>query len=217
MTCDRAAIDVACARFTGRIEQRPPRHSALKHLGKSLYAYARAGVEVERAARPVEVHRIDIVDWHSPRLVVDVICSKGTYIRTLAEAIGDALGCGAHLAALRRTGAGGLDIAQAITVDALAALDEAARVARLLPVDVLLSDWPAVCLPDDEAGRFLTGLRRRVALDDAPAVRVYASTPPPTAAGVPNPRAFLGAAHIACGELVPDRLLSPLEVQARNA
>lgn len=205
--CELAAIEAACARFTGRIQQTPPMHSALKHQGRALYDYARAGVEVERPARTVDIHRIHIVDWQSPRLVIDVVCSKGTYIRTLAEDIGRALGCGAHLAALRRTGAGALDVAQAVTIEQLAALDEAARAALLLPADVLLSEWPAVRLPDDEAGRFLTGLRRRVALADAPAVRVYGA----------SPRAFLGAAHIIAGELIPDRLLSPLEVRAHEA
>jgi tRNA pseudouridine55 synthase len=203
--CDRAAIEAACVRFTGRIAQTPPMHSALKHQGKALYEYARAGVEVERPARQVDIHAIAIVDWQSPLLVIDVHCSKGTYIRTLAEDIGQALACGAHLAALRRTGAGSLDVAHALGIEDLAALDETARTARLLPVDVLLQQWPAVRLPDDEAGRFLTGLRRRVALADAPAVRVYGA----------HPRAFLGAAHIAGGELIPDRLLSPPEVLAQ--
>ncbi len=201
---DRAAITAACARFTGRIAQKPPMHSALKHQGRALYDYARAGIEIERPTREVEIHRIDLVDWQSPRLIIDVHCSKGTYIRTLAEDLGAVLGCGAHLAALRRTGVGRLEVAQALTIEQLQALDEAGRAARLLPPDVLLQAWPALHLPGDEAGRFLTGLRRRVALPDAPAVRVYGS----------EPRAFLGAAHIAGGELIPDRLLSPIEVQA---
>jgi tRNA pseudouridine55 synthase len=204
VTADRATVEAACARHTGRIEQQPPMHSALKHQGRALYEYARAGIEVERATRVVEIHHIDIVEWQSPTLVIDVRCSKGTYIRTLAQDIGAALGCGAHLAALRRTGAGALDVAAAVSIDRLAALDESARAALLQPADLLLADWPAVRLPDDEAGRFLTGLRRRVLLADAPAVRVYGS----------DPRAFLGAAHITAGELIPDRLLSPLEVQA---
>ena len=204
---DRAAVEAACARFVGVIDQLPPMHSALKHQGKALYEYARAGIEIDRPTRRIEIHRIDIVDWQSPTLVIDVSCSKGTYIRTLAEDIGQALGCGAHLAALRRTGAGALDVAQAITIDALSALDDDARLALLQPADVLLADWPLVRLPDDEAGRFLTGLRRRVSLADAPAVRVYG----------PHPRAFLGAAHITAGELIPDRLLSPLEVRAHEA
>jgi tRNA pseudouridine55 synthase len=200
----RADIDAVLPRFTGAIDQLPPMHSALKHQGRALYDYARAGIEVERAPRRVTIHAVDIVDWQSPTLVVDVTCSKGTYIRTLAEDIGAALGCGAHLAALRRTGSGPLDLSNAVTLEALAEMDEAHRDALLLPPDVLLSGWPEVRLPDDEAGRFLTGLRRRVALADAPAVRVYAT----------NPRAFLGSAHIAAGELIADRLLSPLEVQA---
>ena len=148
--------------------------------------------------------------------MIDVCCSKGTYIRTLAEDIGTALGCGAHLQDLRRTASGSLNVNDAVTIEALAAMDEAAREARLLPSDVLLSDWPAVHLPNDEAGRFLTGLRRRVALADTPAVRVYGP------AGHPQPQgheahAFLGTAHITAGELIADRLLSPLEVQALQA
>ena len=128
---------------------------------------------------------------------------KGTYIRTLAEDIGAALGCGAHLSALRRTASGPLMLAGAVTIEHLIALSEAEREALLLPTDALLSAWPEVQLPDDEAGRFLTGLRRRVALADAPAVRVYGTHPP----------AFLGSAHITAGELIADRLLSQIEVQ----
>ena len=134
----------------------------MKHEGRALYDYARAGIEVERAARSVTIHHIDIVDWQDERLVLDVRCSKGTYIRTLAEDIGEALGCGAHLAALRRTASGKLTVDDAVTLERLAALSEAERDALLLPADALLADWPQVHLPDDEAGRFLTGLRRRV-------------------------------------------------------
>ena len=199
----RADIDAACLRFTGAIEQRPPMHSALKHEGRALYEYARAGIEVERATRSIVIHRIDVLDWQAARLVLDIVCSKGTYIRTLAEELGEALGCGAHLAALRRTGSGPLHIADAITLDELAALDEPARDAKLLPPDVLLADWTAHRLAADEAGRFLTGLRRRVDAPDNARVRVYG----------PEPKALLGAAHIVAGELIPDRLLSPAELQ----
>ena len=213
---DRAGVEAACARFVGTIEQLPPMHSALKHQGRALYDYARAGIEVERTPRRITIHRIDIVEWHDDRLVIDVACSKGTYIRTLAEDIGAALGCGAHLQALQRTGSGALTLDDAVTIEALAAMNESERVARLLPADALLAAWPAVHLPDDEAGRFLTGLRRRVGLADAPAVRVYgpAATFEP---GAPPAHAFLGTAHITAGELIADRLLSPLEVQASQA
>jgi tRNA pseudouridine55 synthase len=201
---ERDAIDAAVRRFTGSIEQVPPMHSALKKDGKALYDYARAGVELEREPRRVTIHRIDVVSWHGRELVLDVACSKGTYIRTLADDIGQHLGCGAHLAALRRTGAGALDVHDAITPDALEAMSEAERAALLKPTDCLVADWPAVRLDPDEAGRFLCGLRRRTTRGDAAAVRVYGS----------EPHAFLGSAHITAGELIADRLLSPLEVQA---
>lgn len=207
-------LRAACAAFEGEVLQLPPMHSALKHQGRALYTYARAGIEIERAPRAVRFHAIDIVSAHDAVVVIDVHCSKGSYIRTLAEDIGERLGCGAHLTALRRTGCGALGLAQAMTLDELQNLSDAEREARLLPADVLLQAWPAVALADDEAGRFLCGLRRRVAVADAAAVRVYRQAPnadPPT--GHAPSRAFLGTAHISAGELIPDRLLSPIEIQ----
>ena len=206
----REALDATLMRFTGAIDQVPPMHSALKHEGRALYDYARAGIEVERAPRRVTLHAIELVDWQGDTLVLDVRCSKGTYIRTLAEDIGEALGCGAHLSALRRTASGALSLQAALTLEQLAGMSEAERDAQLLPADTLLADWPQVHLPDDEAGRFLTGLRRRVALADAPAVRVYG--PPLLSAHNAQAEVFLGSAHIAGGELIADRLLSPAEV-----
>jgi len=201
-----AQLQAVCQRFLGLISQVPPMQSAIKKDGRPLYAYARAGIEVERDARQVEIHRIDMLAWDdsSFELTLDVHCSKGTYIRTLAEDIGEALGCGAHLAGLRRTRSGSLNIEQAVTLDRLAELDEAQRDALLQHPDSLIRSWPAVCLPQDEAARFLTGLRRRVMEEDRPAVRVYG----------PEPAALLGSAHITAGELIADRLLSPNEVQA---
>ena len=201
---DAAAIQAAIARFTGPIAQLPPMHSALKKDGKALYEYARAGEVVERAPRQVQIHAIDMVGWQDVELVLDVRCSKGTYIRTLAEDIGEALGCGAHLSALRRTTSGPLSLAGTVTLADLEAMDEPARQALLQPVDALLADWPTTTLDAAEAGRFLTGLRRRLLLPDQAALRVYG----------PEPGAFLGSAHITAGELIPDRLLSPAEVQA---
>jgi tRNA pseudouridine55 synthase len=151
--------------------------------------------------------RIEIVEFDGQRLVIDVDCSKGTYIRALADDIGQVLSCGAHLAALRRTGVGRLDVRDAVTADALDALGEAEREALLRPTDCLLADWPVVRLDADDAGRFLSGLRRRIDGADAAAVRVYGS----------QPDAFLGSAHITAGELIADRLLSPLEVRATIA
>ncbi len=204
---DRAAVEAACARHTGVLLQVPPMHSALKRDGKALYEYARAGIEVEREPRAVTIHSIDVVegggDDGSDMWTIDVRCSKGTYIRTLAADIGAALGCGAHLAALRRTASGPLEVAQAVSLEQLMQLDDPARDALLLDADTLLADRPLVRLDGEGAGRFLAGVRRRVALPDASVVRVYG----------PEPRAFLGSGHVQAGELISTRLLSPVEVQ----
>ncbi|MGY4829275.1 tRNA pseudouridine(55) synthase TruB [Sphaerotilaceae bacterium SBD11-9] len=199
----REQIEAACQRFTGQIAQVPPMHSALKRDGKALYEYARAGIEVEREARQVTIHAIAIIGWQHDELTLDVRCSKGTYIRTLAEDIGEALGCGAHLSALRRTASGPLTLDAACTLEQLAAMSEPERDSKLLQADTLLADWPVVRLDDEGAGRFLSGVRRRLPLADAPRVRVYG----------PQPKAFLGSGHIAGGELISTRLLSPVEVQ----
>ncbi|MBC7665781.1 MAG: tRNA pseudouridine(55) synthase TruB [Caulobacter sp.] len=203
---DRAALQAACAAFSGPIRQLPPMYSALKHNGKALYEYARDGIEIERAERDVTIHTIEITDWHPENpetATIEVRCSKGTYIRTLAESIGETLGCGAHLVGLRRTASGPLTLEDAITLEALEAMPEAERETRLLHPDTLLAEWPAVRLEANEAARFLTGLRRRTPEPDCAHLRVYG----------PEPHALLGSAHITAGELIADRLLSPAEVQ----
>jgi len=199
---DRAALQAACDRFVGAIEQVPPMHSALKRDGKPLYEYARAGMKVERAPRRVLIHSIRVVDGSGDIWTIDVSCSKGTYIRTLGEEIGAALGCGAHLAALRRSASGALDLRAAARFAELDDLDESELDARLLPPDALVAALPRIDLAEDDAGRFLAGVRRRLSLADAPAVRVYG----------PEAGAFLGTGHVAAGELIATRLLSPAEV-----
>jgi tRNA pseudouridine55 synthase len=200
----REQIEAACAAFTGEIDQTPPMHSALKHQGRALYEYARAGIEIDRPARRVTIHAIAIVEVQADTVTLDIQCSKGSYIRTLAEDIGRHLGCGASLAALRRTASGALTLDGSITLAALEALPEPERAALLTTPDRLLAEAPEVRLAAEEATRFLSGLRRRVTAADAPRVRVYG----------PEPRAFLGSAHITAGELIADRLLTPPEVQA---
>jgi tRNA pseudouridine55 synthase len=200
---DADDLRAACARFVGDIEQVPPMHSALKRDGKALYEYARAGIEVDRQPRRVSIRDIHLVGGERDEWIIDVRCSKGTYIRTLAEDIGEALGCGAHLIALRRTGSGPLTLEGSVTLEQLAVMTEEQRDATLLDADTLLADWPAVRLGDEDAGRFLSGVRRRLPLADAPNVRVYG----------PQPKAFLGSGRIAGGELISNRLLSPVEVQ----
>lgn len=199
----REQVQAACARLTGSIDQVPPMFSALKHDGRALYDYARAGVTIERTARRVQVHSIELIEGAGDVWRIDVRCSKGTYIRTLAEDIGRALGCGAHLHALRRTASGPLTIARTCTLEQLAALDEAERHACLQPADALLADVAVLRLGAAAAARFLSGVRLRLDAPDAPLLRVYG----------PEPRAFLGGGHVVAGELISTRLLSPTEVQ----
>ena len=133
-------------RFQGEIEQVPPMHSALKRDGVPLYKLARRGESVERVARRVRILELELVAFNSPLADIRVRCSKGTYVRTLAEDIGEALGTGAHLAALRRTGSGRFLVAEAVALEALEAMTPAERRARLLPVGSLLSQLPRVDL-----------------------------------------------------------------------
>lgn len=147
---DAAIIAPVLAQFVGVIEQVPPMYSALKHEGKRLYQLAREGREVERAPRPVEIYALEMLSFDGETLVIEVSCSKGTYIRTLAEDIGMQLGCGAHLSALRRSRVDIFDEADAITIEQLQDLREhgglAAIDARLLPVAAALAHFPEIVL-----------------------------------------------------------------------
>lgn len=128
----------ALAGFMGEIEQVPPMHSALKHGGRPLYEYARKGIEIERKARRVVVHALEIVSFSGDLCTLRVHSGKGFYVRALADDLGEALGCGAHLQGLRRTAAGPFRIEQAQTLEGLAELDEAARDSRLMPADIMV-------------------------------------------------------------------------------
>lgn len=152
-----SAILSVLPRFIGNIQQIPPMHSALKRDGRPLYELARQGIEVERAPRAVTVHAIDCLGFAGGLLTLRVACSKGTYIRVLAADIGQALGCGAHLTALRRTRVGDLDLAGAVTLAELEALDEAERAGCLQPVDALLRNLPVVSVAGEAAERFRHG------------------------------------------------------------
>ena len=193
--------------FTGPIRQVPPMHSALKKDGKALYEYARAGVTVEREARDVVIHALKVApapDMQAQAAIKLVVtCSKGTYIRTLGEDIGAALGCGAHLTFLRRIDTGGIGVDRCVTLAQLESMDEPARLAALQPPESLLAGHMPVTLDNENAARFLSGVRRRGPWPDAPAVAVFGDPP----------QALLGVGHITGGELIPDRLLSPLEIQ----
>ncbi|VXC11012.1 tRNA pseudouridine synthase [Burkholderia sp. 8Y] len=203
--CDEAAVEDAMQRFLGDIVQVPPMYSALKRDGKPLYEYARAGQTVEREGRQVTIHALQMIACALPLVTFRVTCSKGTYVRTLAEDIGEALGCGAHLTALRRTGVGALTLEGAVTLDALAAAGESERDLWLRPVDALLSTFPAVHLNDDAMRRFRHGQRLRLdelgetastGLASETRVRVY-----------DDAGKLLGVARAAEGVLAPERLV----------
>jgi tRNA pseudouridine55 synthase len=180
VTADDEAIRGACAGFVGPIAQVPPMHSALKRDGRPLYDYARAGVVLQLEPRAVHVRELAVAaiertPGDEPLVRISVRVSKGTYIRALARDIGERLGCGAHLAALRRTGVGPLDIARAYRLEQLESMTPAQRLEALAPVDSLLAGLPRVDLDATLAARFLHG--QRLVLDtplpDAARVRVY--------------------------------------------
>jgi len=199
-------IEAVFARFRGAISQVPPMHSALKRDGKPLYEYARAGQVVERAARDVTIHALELLSVALPDVTFRVTCSKGTYVRTLAEDIGAALGCGAHLVALRRTGVGALTLEHAVTLEALGAMAESQRDAALAPVDALLSSFAPLHLEAEEARRFQQGQRLRLSdrsplasIGEVTRVRVYRA----------EDGALLGVARFEEGVLAPERLVAP--------
>lgn len=194
--------------FIGQIEQVPPMHSAIKHNGTPLYKLARQGIEVERAARQVTVHALRLALLPDNRLELEATVSKGTYIRVLAEDIGEALGCGAHLVALQRTAAGVLQLADCIDLVDFEALPPKERVAHLQSIPALLDGYTPRVLGHVQAGQFLHGMRLPVQAQDNAKVAVYG--PHPTRSELPD--VLLGIAHITAQSLIPDRLLSPTDV-----
>ena len=201
---DQGQLDALAARFTGPQAQVPPMYSALKQDGKPLYEYARAGETRERLARDITVHALTLTLGEKPNTVtMRVTCSKGTYVRTLAEDLGEAMGCGAHLGSLRRTCTGQFSLHQCLTIEQLEGLSEDERLDKLLGAETLLPSEHAVTLNPSEAARFLTGLRRRGDWPDRDLVAVWGDAPV----------ALLGSAHVKAGELIPTRLLSPIEIQ----
>ena len=171
---NKAQIAEVLPQFVGDIQQIPPMHSALKRNGRPLYELARKGIEVEREPRAVTIFAIDCLDFSGDSLTLRVACSKGTYIRVLAADIGKALGCGAHLAALRRTVVGDIRLEKTVTLAELETLDEGARMERLLPVDALLQSLPVVSVEGAEADRFSHGNPVSLPAGLSGKIRVYA-------------------------------------------
>ena len=207
-----AEFQAACTALTGAVRQVPPMFSALKHEGRPLYEYARKGIVIERKPRDIVIRRIDIREFTPPHAVIDVSCSKGTYIRTLSEDIAKHIGTYAHLTALRRTASAGFSVDDAHTYEQLAALTEAERDAMLLPCDAMLAHLPrldadadtvrrlacgqSAALPPNFAESFPDMFRQPESLAAHP-LRIYA----------PDGR-FAGLAHYVSGRLKALRMMS---------
>ena len=150
-------FSAACQQFIGEVSQMPPMYSALKHEGRALYEYAREGVDIARQSRIIHISNITVENFEADIAQITVTCSKGTYIRTLAEDIGATLGCGAHLIGLRRTETAGYLLPQAVTIEQLEAMSIEARAALLLPVDSAIESLPVVTLNADAAFYLMQG------------------------------------------------------------
>lgn len=194
----REQVEAALGRFRGALLQVPPMHSALKRDGRPLYEYARKGIEVERNPREVTIYSLDLCEFDGDKVTLEVDCSKGTYVRSLAEDIGAALGCGAHLSALRRTHIGSLCIEAAVTLEALEALPPEARDGLLRPADALLAGLPRLDLDEASAQRFTHGQPvRGTASAAAERLRVYA-----------------GGRFLGLGAVAPEGLVAPARLVA---
>ena len=193
-----AQILEVCAGFVGEMDQIPPMYSALKRDGKALYEYARAGVEVERQPRRVTIQAIEVVDMEGDRFRCRVRCSKGTYIRVLAQDIGEALGCGAHLTALRREATGAFDLKEAVTLAEFEAMSQEARLACLLPADSFVRHLPVLHLSEVQAARICHGQKADAA-----------------GLGLPGPyRLYQDGSFFGLGMLDGTSFLSPLRLLA---
>lgn len=168
-TRDQTQIEAILASFCGEIHQVPPMYSALHHRGRRLYELARAGVTVDVPARPVVIYELTLIDWTPPLLTLDVLCGKGTYIRSLARDIGAAIRCGAHLQSLQRTAVGSFRIEDATPFDRL----DLGVGELLLPPDTAVVDWPEVRLSTDDARRVRNGQTLQLAYNDGDRLRAY--------------------------------------------
>ena len=202
----QSEVDAVLAKFRGEIQQLPPMHSALKHQGKPLYEYIRKGETIERELRSVVIHELILNSFTGNEMDITVRCSKGTYIRTLAEDIGAALGCGAHLIGLRRTAIAHFDLNDSHTLQQLAEMSDAERDACIMPLESLMPGMPRLQLDAVQVQRLAQG--QRLGLD----------------AGLPDgkvslhgPQGFIGVGLLQGRRLAPDRLLSDVAKQAATS
>ena len=202
----QAEVDAVLAKFRGEIQQLPPMHSALKHQGKPLYEYIRKGETIERELRSVVIHELLLNSFSGNEMDITVRCSKGTYIRTLAEDIGAALGCGAHLIGLRRTAIAHFDLSNSYNLQQLEEMTEAERDACILPLESLMPDMPRLQLDAVQVQRLAQG--QRLALDTGL---------PDGKVKLHGPQGFIGVGLLQGRRLAPDRLLSDVAKQAASS
>ena len=189
-------LEAALEAFRGEIEQIPPMYSAIKKDGVALYKLARAGEIIEREPRKVVISRLELLEQNNDSITIQVSCSKGTYIRVLAEDIGERLGCGAHLTQLRRVRVGDIQIGKTLTLESLEAMTPQERINELQPVDFLIASLPTIQLDEQLSERFMHGQRFTVFSKEVGRVRVYGQKE-------------LGTRLLGTGQLSSDSLLSP--------
>ena len=206
VSLERAQVSAVLQNFLGEIQQIPPMHSAIKHQGKPLYEYIRKGETVERESRSVTLYELVLERYAGDELEITVRCSKGTYIRTLAEDIGEALGCGAHLQGLRRTAIGRFSLEDAHTLSQLEAMTADERDACLLPLDSLVQDLPSLALDETQVTRIAQGQRL-----------IIEATLPDGKFRLYGAGRFIGVAQLMEQRLIPVRLLSHIAKQAATS
>jgi tRNA pseudouridine55 synthase len=195
---NEAQLKETLKKFVGDITQVPPMYSALKFEGKPLYEYAREGIEIERKSRQIKIYGIKLIEIEGSTITIEVLCSKGTYIRTLAEDIGQALGCGGHLKGLERTQTGNFQLSDALSIEALEAMSMASREKALLPVDALLEGLPSIKLTTAETDAIKKGQSIDFISKNDKEVRLYSASGQFVGVGEPDLQ----------GHLFPKRLIA---------
>ena len=195
---NEAQLKDTLKKFIGDITQIPPMYSALKFEGKPLYEYAREGIEIERKSRQIKIYDIKLIKMEESVITIEVLCSKGTYVRTLAEDIGQALGCGAHLKGLERTQTGNFQLSDALSIEALESMTMASREKELMPIDTLLDELLSIQLTETETEAIKKGQSIDFNSKNDKEVRLYSASGQFVGVGQPDLQ----------GHLFPKRLIA---------
>jgi tRNA pseudouridine55 synthase len=195
---NKAQLEDILKKFIGDITQVPPMYSALKFEGKPLYEYAREGIEIERKSRQIKIYDIKLIKMEESVITIEVLCSKGTYVRTLAEDIGQALGCGAHLKGLERTQTGNFQLSDALSIEALESMTMASREKELMPIDALLDELLSIQLTETETEAIKKGQSIDFNNKNYKEVRLYSASGQFVGVGQPDLQ----------GRLFPKRLIA---------